>query len=239
MAEERIGKITKISDEKTVNDKPYKKIAFECEGRGQMYSLFLPSLIKLAKENDGKWVKLNGEENEDGYWNVKSIEATEAPEGASPNGDRMSREDWDAKDRRIVRQSCIKAAANIISASGAPMWTDLAEEAIEIAKTFEAYVYGEDMPPEKPKKPAKAKDQPEKEATRTQRLNAQAVRLWTIDNSTKEGAAGVKAFGEWFQKEANGIAWDDLTDEAQENIIKALKKKADNEGEAVASESPF
>ena len=236
MAEERIGKITKISDETTKNGKAYKKIAFECEGRGQVHSLFLPSLVKIAKENAGKWVKITGEENEDGYWNVSAIEKVEAPEGVPSNGDKMTKKDWDAKDRHIVRQACIKAAVRLVAVNDPQMSSSVYSDAttsIEIAKQFEAYVYSEDMP--QAKKPEKAREKPTKDLTPGQRLTEQAVKLgW--DPDTEEGK---NSFNEWFEGAANGLSWDELTTEGKARVIKLLTSKADKEGKVASPELPF
>jgi len=236
---EHIGMLFKAGEETAKSGKDVFKVGIREGDKDWEYTLFDTAHIKVAKENKGKAVKVVAEKGDSGFWNVKSIEpatdeaVAKAAESANHNGRHYGRSPEERQE--IAVQVAVKSVTDLWVAD---KLNDKDPEVVALRVWLQEHLSAKEAPLEKPKKPVKVKEQPEKEATRTQRLNAQAVRLWTID-STKEGAAGVKAFGEWFQKEANGIAWDDLTDEAQENIIKALKKKADKEGKLVPSEEPF
>lgn len=58
----------------------------------------------------------------------------------------MTKEDWELKDRRIVRQACVKAAANLFKgvSQAHPDMEITAGMVVQFAEVFERYVYKED-----------------------------------------------------------------------------------------------
>ena len=233
---EHIGMLFKAGEETAKSGKDVFKVGIREGDKDWEYTLFDTAHIKVAKENKGKAVKVVAEKGDSGFWNVKSIEpATEeamvkAAESANHNGRHYGRSPEERQE--IAVQVAVKSVTELWVAD---RMSDKDPEVVALRVWLLEQLSAKETPPEKP---AKAKETPKEESVRIQRLNAQATRVWTSD-CTKPGTVGAKAFGDWFEKEANGLAWADLTDEAQENIIKALKKKADKEGKLVPSEEPF
>ena len=107
---------------------------------GVIQSLEAGYALKVAYET----TMYNGKERR----NLKGIIEYEPPVADSPKAkepakeaDKMSKEDWAAKDRRIARESCLSSAASALRGSAGL----IARDVVEMAKVFEKYVYGEEI----------------------------------------------------------------------------------------------
>jgi len=66
--------------------------------------------------------------------------AQDTPAKPTSGDEKMTKADWAAKDRRIARESCLASASRALQGSTGLIPRDV----VQMAKEFEAYVYGED-----------------------------------------------------------------------------------------------
>ena len=133
-------------------DWPWKKFEL-IDTSGMKYSAFEqdiqkdPNAMKVVNAiGPGYALKIAYEQNGQ-YRNLKRIIEYEPPVADSSKAkepakeaDKMSKEDWAAKDRRIARESCLSSAASALRGSAGL----IARDVVEMAKVFEKYVYGEE-----------------------------------------------------------------------------------------------
>jgi len=96
----------------------------------------------------GDVISIDKEKNDAGFWGVKSITketggTAHTPATASPKSNYETPEERAKKQVYIVRQSSIANAIALLSSNGGKKNTT--EEAIAVAKQFEAYVFGEEF----------------------------------------------------------------------------------------------
>jgi len=132
----------------------WKRAAFKIDNK--TYSTFDEEIIKSYQSGD--YVELEYTKSADGkYSNIAEIKKIEQPKGLesfkTANNVETGPVDqsvWDQKDRRIVRQSCLKAAIESINtlvlidiekAKTLIGENQLLDTIIEVASTFEGYVY--------------------------------------------------------------------------------------------------
>jgi len=140
---EKIKGIIESKSEKTgeTNGKPWKRYALRIGGK-----TFSSFDIFLDKINEGDSVEIDYE-IEGNFNNIRDIklldEITTADKVAVPQSV------WEAKDRRIAREACLKAAAELLKALPPEELKEICRgegirsTCIDIAKTFERFVYQE------------------------------------------------------------------------------------------------
>lgn len=119
---EQIGIVVKAGEELNTET---GKTNFKLGVDQNLYTLFEEKHMAVAKENLGKGIKVTYEMK----GRFRNVESIEPAVGAVDTGDN--------RERLIVRQACLKAAATASMARGSIE----TEEVIEIARRFEAFVY--------------------------------------------------------------------------------------------------
>jgi len=103
------------------------------------------ALAQTCKELEGQSVNYTLKKNAKGYWALHYVEAGAPLE--TPSSDAVSPQkapDWDAKDKRIARESCIASASRVVAAmvqAGEVKDTKPSDMVVAMAKKFVSYVY--------------------------------------------------------------------------------------------------
>jgi len=113
---------------------------------GEAYSQFqgIDWSVEPKDSVKGKFIESNGFKN---IIELKKVEGGASSEQPARNANFPAASEYlersKEKDRMIVRQSCIKAAAELVGRKLAPQEAgkSLSQVAIEVAREFEAYVY--------------------------------------------------------------------------------------------------
>jgi hypothetical protein len=137
----KVTSVGPVSQKESKAGKSYSVFSLSYEEDGEAKKQFLNSYGKAVyatfrDSTPGDLFEVTTEQKgEFTNWVSATKVGSEAASTAKPKvDDKMTKEDWAMKDIRITRSACVKAASNI---------ADTAEDAIAIAKQFEAYIYNQ------------------------------------------------------------------------------------------------
>jgi len=128
------GEVEKVWKNETQDGRRYGVLQIS----GQRYSLWEEDYLDRIQE--GQSLEFDFRESGD-FKNITRI--YEKPE----TGPEEKRNEYDGRNRKIVRMSCLRSASRVLPGSRVP-FGERAEKTIEIAKKFEKYVNNDGAEPE-------------------------------------------------------------------------------------------
>jgi hypothetical protein len=131
------GEVEKVWKNETSDGRKYEVFQIG----GQRYSLWEEEY--LDKIQEGQPLEFDFRESGD-FKNISKIYGAET--GAKqPEGEEKTPKYDDGRNKRIVRMSCLRSAAGVLTGSTIPC-EKRADKTIEIAKKFEKYIGEEELP---------------------------------------------------------------------------------------------
>jgi len=128
------GEVEKVWKNETQDGRRYEVLQIN----GDRYSLWEEDYLDRIQE--GQSLEFDFRESGD-FKNITKI--YEKPE----TGPEEKRNEYDGRNRKIIRMSCLRSASQILGGSRIPAG-ERAEKTIEIAKKFEKYVNNDGDEPE-------------------------------------------------------------------------------------------
>ena len=128
------GEVEKVWKNETQDGRRYEVLQIN----GDRYSLWEEDYLDRVQE--GQSLEFDFRESGE-FKNITKI--YEKPE----SGSEEKRNEYDGRNRKIVRMSCLRSASKVLTGSRIPS-QERAEKTIEIAKKFEKYVNNDGDEPE-------------------------------------------------------------------------------------------
>jgi len=128
------GEVEKVWKNETQDGRRYEVLQIS----GERYSLWEEDYLDRVQE--GQSLEFDFRESGE-FKNITKI--YEKPE----SGSEEKRNEYDGRNRKIVRMSCLRSASKVLTGSRIPS-QERAEKTIEIAKKFEKYVNNDGDEPE-------------------------------------------------------------------------------------------